>query len=67
MFEHLLQVIDMATAAPHSTRHKTMVVRSIVVHLTDENDYAGSFKSGDKFIGEKLFFNGRYVPKATIF
>ena len=39
----------MATAAPHSTRHKTLVVRSTVVHLVDEKKYAGGFWGGDKF------------------
>jgi len=39
----------MATAAPHSTRRKTMVVRSTVVHLADEITMLEVWKAGIDF------------------
>ena len=44
----------MATAAPLSARHKTMVARSMVVHLADERSMLEVWKAGISFF-EKLF------------
>jgi hypothetical protein len=39
----------MTTTAPLSTRHKTMVVRSMVVHLADERSMHEGWKAGISF------------------
>jgi len=47
----------MTTTAPLSTRHKTMVVRSTVVHLADERIMHDVVKAGISFLEFNFILN----------